>query len=356
MSIYLSKPILGTARFRFLCGIAWLATLSCPIVPLSAQEAESADGFDLEELLDAGQALWESLAPSEIQEAYRLPTFEEVTQFLTTIESSLADGDAQSLAPYTEPAKQILLLLRGFEGGDELADWLQPRIDYLVASDEIQNAPLPRIAPRRPRAPPVGKPVSPQFTQQYWSEVIARRPKPKLADRYIPVFKKAFKSKGVPTELVWLSEVESAIKLKARSPVGAYGPFQFMPATAKRFGLRVGLFDERSNPRKSAEAAATYLSILYQQFKSWPLALAAYNAGEGRVGRALKSTGAKEFQQVSSSLPTETRMYVPKVLATVALRESIDSATLSSILSFSDSGLALHASSLLTADPPDSYR
>jgi membrane-bound lytic murein transglycosylase D len=266
----------------------------------------------LEELLDAGQALWESLAPSEIQEEYRLPTFEEVTQFLTTIESSLADGDAQSLAPYAEPAKQILLLLRGFEGGDELADWLQPRIDYLVASDEIQNAPPPRIVPRRPGAPPVGKPVSPQFTQQYWSEVIARRPKPKLADRYIPVFKKAFKSKGVPTELVWLSEVESAINLKARSPVCAYGPFQIMPATAERFGLR--------------------------------------------VGRALKSTGAKEFQQVSSSLPTETRMYVPKVLATVALRESIDPATLSSILSFSDSESDLHASRISTADPPDSYR
>ena len=75
-----------------------------------------------------------------------------------------------------------------------------------------------------------------------------------------------------------------------------------------------------------------------------------------RVGRALKSTGATGFQQVSPSLPTETRMYVPKVLATVALRESIDPATLSSILSFSDSKSALHASSLLTADPPDSYR
>ncbi len=357
MTASLSKHFLGAARFRCLCGIAWLAMLSSPIVPLSAQDSESSEGFDLEALLDAGQALWETLAPSEIQEEYRLPTFEEITQFLAKVESSLADGDAQSLAPYAEPANQILLLLRSFEGGDELADWLQPRIDYLVASDEIQNAPPPRIAPRRPGQPPVGKPVSPQFTQQYWNKVIAERPKPRLADRYIPVFKKAFKSKGVPAELVWLSEVESAINLKARSPVGAYGPFQFMPATAERFGLRVGLFDERSDPRKSAEAAATYLKILYQQFKSWPLALAAYNAGEGRVGRALKSTGAKEFQQVSPSLPTETRMYVPKVLATVALRESIDPATLSSILNTNNSsGFALHAWTISIADSPDSHR
>ncbi len=123
--------------------------------------------------------------------------------------------------------------------------------------------------------------------------------------------------------------MESSINLKARSPVGAYGPFQFMPATAERFGLRVGFLDERDDPRKSAEAAASYLSILHQQFDSWPLALAAYNAGEGRVGRAMKVSGATTFEQVSPHLPTETRMYVPKVLATIAARESIDLANLS---------------------------
>lgn len=348
--------ILGKPRFHYFCKIAWLAALTYPTVPLSAQQPESLEGADLEELLDAGQALWETLVPSEIQEEYRLPTLEEITQFLTTVESSLADGDAQSLAPYADTAKQILPLLRGFEGGDELADWLQPRIDYLVASDEIQKTPPPRVEPRRPGGPPVAKPVSPQFTQKYWSQAIAKRPKPKLADRYIPVFKKAFKSKGVPTALVWLSEVESSINLKARSPVGAYGPFQFMPATAERFGLRVGLFDERSDPRKSAEAAATYLSILYQQFKSWPLALAAYNAGEGRVGRTLKSTGAKDFQQVSPSLPTETRMYVPKVLATVAFRESIDPSSLSSILNISGSNWTRYATTILSTDHPHSHK
>lgn len=336
MPFHLLKVLLITARVRRNFGIAWLLSLLCPPAPLSAQEAESPEGFGLEALLDAGQALWETLAPEEIREEYRMPTFEEITQFLAKVESSLAEGDPQSLASYAEPAKQVLPLLRNFEGGDALADWLEPRIDYLVASDEIKNAPPPRVAPRRPGAPPVGKPVSPQFTQQYWNEVIAKRPKPKLADRYIPVFKKAFQSKGVPTELVWLSEVESSINLKARSPVGAYGPFQFMPATAERFGLRTGLFDERSDPRKSAEAAATYLKILYQQFNSWPLALAAYNAGEGRVGRALKSSGASGFDQVSPSLPTETRMYVPKVLATIGHRESIDPASLSSIWHISD--------------------
>jgi len=341
----MNRP-LKAARHRSLYRITWLVALTCSLAPLSAQESESAEeGLGLEELLDAGQVLWEALAPPEIQEEYRLPTFEEITQFLATIESTLAEGDAQKLAPYAEPAKQVLPLLRNFEGGDELADWLEPRIDFLVASDEIQNAPPPRAAPRKPGAPPVGKPVSPQFTQQYWNQVVAGRPKPNLADRYIPVFKKAFQSKGVPTSLVWLSEVESSINLKARSPVGAYGPFQFMPATAERFGLRVGLFDERTHPRKSAEAAATYLSILYRQFKSWPLALAAYNAGEGRVGRALKSTGAKDFEQLSPSLPTETRMYVPKVLATVALRESIDPDSLSFILDTTNpSDQALHAS------------
>lgn len=322
-------PILQTAFHCRRWGIL-LAGLSVSIPFAASQDSDAEEGFSLDQLLDAGQALWEELAPTEIEEEYRLPTMEEIEQFLARLESAFYEGDAQSLAIYAENAKLILQVLRGFEGGDELASWLEPRIDYLVAADEIVDTPVPRVAPRRPGVPPTPKPVSPQFTQQYWNQAIAGRPKPKLADRYIPVFKKAFKAKDVPTELVWLSEVESSITLKARSPVGAYGPFQFMPATAERFGLRTGWIDERADPQKSAEAAASYLSILHRQFNSWSLALAAYNAGEGRVGRALKASGTKTFEQVSPHLPTETRMYVLKVLATVAARESIDPAKLSS--------------------------
>lgn len=319
------KHHLGSTRHLATLGprlrVALLAAATLPIPIATSQDSE---GLSLDQLLEVGQAIWESHAPDELKEEYRLPTMGEITDFLAAIETDLAEGDTQSLASYARQAKLSLQLLRNFEGGDALADWLEPRIDYLDASEEIQATPPQRQAPRKPNAPRIKPPASPQFTQEYWNQAIAARPKPKQADRYIPVFKKSFAAKGLPTELAWLSEVESSINLKARSPVGAYGPFQFMPATAERFGLRIGKPDDRTHPSKSATAAASYLEILYKQFQSWPLALAAYNAGEGRVGRAMRSSGAKNFAEVSSHLPTETRMYVPKVLATIAARESID--------------------------------
>lgn len=295
-----------------------------------AQDAE--DALSLEDLLDAGQQLWEEHAPPELQEEYRLPTLEEVEGFLARVEAALAEGDAQALAAYAPEAQVALAALRQFEGGDSLADWLEPRLDYLTAAEEVQEQPAPLEPPTKgPDAKPPAPALQPQFTQAYWQKAVAARPRPKQADRYMPVFKKAFSEKGVPPELAWLSEVESSMNLQARSPVGAYGPFQFMPATAERFGLRVGSPDDRTHPRKSAEAAAAYLEILYKRFNSWPLALAAYNAGEGRVGRALKAAGATSFEGVAAQLPAETRMYVPKVLATIAARESIDPATLPGI-------------------------
>src|SRR5690606_36547023 len=104
---------------------------------------------------------------------------------------------------------------RQFEGGDALADWLEPRLDFLDAAEEVQEQPPPPQPPRRSREEPAPPPPPrPQFTQAYWQETLAARPRPKLADRYMPVFKKAFADKGVPPELAWLSEVESSLNLR----------------------------------------------------------------------------------------------------------------------------------------------
>lgn len=122
---------------------------------------------------------------------------------------------------------------------------------------------------------------------------------------------------GLPASLVSVAAVESGFNPQALSPKGARGLWQLMPATARRFGLVVSATrDERTDPVKSTVAAAQYLKSLHSQFGSWPLALAAYNAGEERVQRSLELSGARDFWTLSraSALPAETLHYVPAVL------------------------------------------
>ena len=137
----------------------------------------------------------------------------------------------------------------------------------------------------------------------------------------IPRLKKIFTKEGVPQQWVWVAEVESALNPRAKSSAGAAGLFQLMPGTARRFGLRTTPLDDRMEPEKSAGAAAQYLKFLRQEFGCWSLALAAYNAGEGRVKEIMKKRKVLTFNEVERYLPSETRAYVPKVMAIVALRE-----------------------------------
>jgi membrane-bound lytic murein transglycosylase D len=132
-----------------------------------------------------------------------------------------------------------------------------------------------------------------------------------------------FAAEGVPPEYAWMAEVESSLDTNARSPAGAKGLFQLMPDTAKNLGLSTWLPDERTDPAKSSHAAAQLLRNLHDRFGDWPLALAAYNAGAGRVSRALASRKGKTFAEISPSLPVETRLYVPRVYATIAQRTGV---------------------------------
>jgi membrane-bound lytic murein transglycosylase D len=102
-----------------------------------------------------------------------------------------------------------------------------------------------------------------------------------------------------------------------------------MPATARSLGLSLFPTDQRLNPEKNATAAARYLKILYDRFHDWPLVLAAYNAGEGRVNGLIRHHKAGTYEQISTHLPAETQMYVPKVNATLLRREGIGLADLS---------------------------
>lgn len=134
---------------------------------------------------------------------------------------------------------------------------------------------------------------------------------------YFKIMDAVFSKKGLPTELKYLAIVESKLKTKAVSRVGAVGAWQFMPATARFLKLKVNdKQDDRKNFYKSTEAAARYLSDLHNMFDDWLLVLAAYNSGPGTVMKAIKKTGTRDFWKLQYALPKETRDHVKKFIST----------------------------------------
>jgi membrane-bound lytic murein transglycosylase D len=142
--------------------------------------------------------------------------------------------------------------------------------------------------------------------------------------KYLPIIDKVFREHGLPEDVMHVALVESAFQTGARSHRGAVGLWQFISSTAKRYGLVVGKDkDERRDVQKSTEAAARHLTQLYVMFRDWPLAFAAYNAGEGTVLRAIKLSGTRDFFKLARQghFKKETREFVSRILAlTVVLR------------------------------------
>jgi membrane-bound lytic murein transglycosylase D len=140
--------------------------------------------------------------------------------------------------------------------------------------------------------------------------------------RYLPMIHRIFEEAGLPRDLAMIAFIESSFLPHARSPRSAHGIWQFMPRTGRQYGLRTnGVIDERSDPEKATRAAALYLSYLHELFDDWYLVMAAYNAGEGKVLRAMDRTGARDFWQLASTnaIRSQTKNYVPAFLASLLI-------------------------------------
>ena len=142
------------------------------------------------------------------------------------------------------------------------------------------------------------------------------------ATRYLPMMEAIFDEERVPRELIWQALIESLFKTSAYSRAAAVGMWQFVSGTARLYGMKVGSnLDERRDPVRATRMAAIYMRDLYAEFGDWSLVLAAYNAGKGRVGRAMQRTGHDDFWSLSAAraIPRETRDHVPKVYAAMLI-------------------------------------
>ena len=142
------------------------------------------------------------------------------------------------------------------------------------------------------------------------------------ATPYFGFIDNVFSQYGLPRELKYLAVIESHLSTGATSWVGAAGPWQFMPYTAREYGLLVnGVYDERRDYLKSTHAAARYLLSLYKQTHDWLLVIAAYNGGPGRVFSAIKRSGSRNFWALQYYLPEESHNHVKKFIATHYIME-----------------------------------
>jgi membrane-bound lytic murein transglycosylase D len=167
----------------------------------------------------------------------------------------------------------------------------------------------------------------------FWVKYFSKRDKERFerylknGEKYRGIIEEIMVDHGLPKELYYVGLIESGYNLRAKSHANAVGPWQFIKATAKRYGLTVKYgVDERKSIHKSTKAAALFFQDLYNIFGSWELALSAYNAGEYGVIRRIRKANTRDYYKLSAAkkLPKETRNYVPKVLAAIKIMENPD--------------------------------
>ncbi len=201
--------------------------------------------LDLGDLFDAAQQFAQDNLDPDVLKALQQVDRTKVEDFLNHFQDYLKGDSMLDVARLKDAANIALPLLDAHEETQPYAAWLRSRLDYFDAADELES-----LTPATKPEPGTNQPAilpNPSFKseQEIWVKKVSPQPLPKGAGQIVPKLKTIFSDVGVPSALVWLAEVESGFDASARSPVGAVGMFQLMPATAKDLGLSLFPFDQR---------------------------------------------------------------------------------------------------------------
>jgi membrane-bound lytic murein transglycosylase D len=287
------------------------------------------DTVSLPDLIDGVQTWAQENLDTNVLAALQQVDRQKVQEFFNEWQREFQGEYVVDLASLKDAAEAIMPLLESHPETRPYAAWLRSQLDYLQVADEFRiTIPPPKVETNQPPLP-IPNP-GPVVEREIWIKKVADRPPPPGATNYLVRLKPVFAAQKVPPELLWVAEVESSFNADALSPAGAAGLFQLMPDTARRFGLSLWPRDQRLQPELSARASACYLKFLYDRFQDWRLALAGYNAGEGRVQRLLDRYRTRNYDEISPHLPAETQMYVPRVEAVLLRREGVKLAELTS--------------------------
>ncbi|HLO00842.1 MAG TPA: transglycosylase SLT domain-containing protein [Pyrinomonadaceae bacterium] len=295
----------------------------------AGKRSEARDDFDqaVDEILTSGLDV---RASQELQ-TYYLELVERIYREEVPLTAPARQGNVVELvaqngpsAPVSTPVQQIGFVDQKFEPSplDELSKLVLTPDEQNVSADDVLAL---EQAKQNVNFAFTINPLIQQYINYYQGrgrstmESGLRR-----SGQYMKMARQIFKEEGVPIDITWLGQVESAWRPKAVSWAAASGLWQFVPSTGRQFGLRqTAWVDERNSFEQATRASAKYLKSLAARYNgNWELAMAAYNTGAGNVDRGIARAGTSNFWAIYPYIAQETRNYVPNILATILIAKN----------------------------------